>query len=137
MQSTINIPQELVNRYRAFYLVKRKQGHQDVSANAATAPIRAAFDSLNKNFREPPDQLIEIIAASVMKLMGRARSLSNHQAIAVLPLSDERKAIIEFSRFFVEEYWVKKCRQRSDMIVGNRQATIIHTCEFLYKCTYS
>jgi CRISPR-associated protein Csc3 len=126
----MNFPNELVSRYARFYRPIRKKGR--ISSRAAVRPLEIASKILlhPDNTRMDSNELVLSIAAECFKLMQRIHS-GTTEGLFVTNGEDEKKAIKEFSRFFVEEYFLKACHGRHDILSGNKFALVLHTCEFI------
>lgn len=122
----MNYPQELVDRYAAFYRPKKR------GSNAATKPLAIAAKILLQpdNLRMSNEELKIAIAAQTSKLMGQIHR-STAEGYWVSHGEKEREAIEEFARFFVDEFFLKGCRGRRDLLCGNKFALVSHSCEWI------
>lgn len=127
----MNWTQELVNRYAAFYLPKKVNGKY--SSTACTKPLKIACNILAKEYYREDDELISMISAEISKLMGQIKNNTAQGYWQIASRDEERLAIQEFARFFVEEFWRVALRSDTANIAGNKLALISNTCEFLVK----
>jgi CRISPR type I-D-associated protein Csc3/Cas10d len=85
-----------------------------------------------RNTINSPEELKDMISAQLMVLM-RAIHSNNAEGRWVTAGDAEVKAIQEFSRFLVDEYFCKALRGDRAYLTGNKAALLEHTCEWLYR----
>jgi CRISPR-associated protein Csc3 len=130
--AVMNYSQELVDRYTAFYLPKKKKG--TYSSTGTVKPLKIAAKILlhGDNLTMSKDELKNSIAAECSKLMNQCRG-NRAEGFCVSSGATEREAIAEFARFFVEDFFEVGCFGRRDLLSGNKFALMEHTCEWLIK----
>jgi CRISPR type I-D-associated protein Csc3/Cas10d len=129
--SKMNWCQELVDRYTAFYMPKYRKG-KAYSSRSCVKPFEIAQKTLMQQTQIGNDELQDMIAAQLVKLMGQVHA-GTAEGKYILHGEKEESAIIEFSRFFVHEFWVNALNQDRARIAGNKLAIFENTCEFLVK----
>ena len=126
----MNWCQELVNRYTAFYLPQYKKG--GFSSRSCTKPFNLAQSVLMAQTRLSNEELRDMISAQLIKLMNQIHA-GTAEGRYILSGDDEKAAIVEFSRFFIDEFWVTAIGQDRARISGNKLSMFENTCEFLVK----
>jgi len=127
----MNYCQELVDRYMVFYEPQSKKG-KGYSSTGCIKPLKIAIDILMKNTRSSDEELEDMVAATLAKLMGQIHS-NTAEGRWVTHGETEILAIQEFARFFVQEFWTKALNHDRARISGNKAAIHENTCEFLVR----
>ena len=130
----VNHAQELVNRYRAFYLAQRKPGGR-ISTEGAIKPLKLATQILiNSDSSLRGQMLQQSIAARLMKLMQQIHGSGGAQGRWVIASKqEEMQAIEEFSRYLVVEVFEKAFNGDLARLAGRQMGYLEDTCEFLYR----
>jgi CRISPR-associated protein Csc3 len=74
-----------------------------------------------------------VVAAEVSKLMDRVHASTAEGRWIFSKREEEREAILEFSRYFVEEVFDKSFAGDRARLAGRQINLIRDTCEFLYR----
>jgi CRISPR-associated protein Csc3 len=127
----MNWCQELVDRYTAFYMPRYRVG-KGYSSRGCVKPFEVAQKVLMQQTQAENAELQDMISASLVKLLNQIHA-GTAEGRWILHGEGEKAAIIEFSRFFIEEFWVVALNQDRARIAGNKLATFENTCEFLVK----
>src|SRR5919199_2959118 len=99
--SSLNHPQKLTDLYRRFYRANKRYNPK---ANAVLKPIDIASKTILEADRSfQCESLVLAVAAEVSKLMDRVHSSTAEGRWIFSKREEERQAILEFSRYFVEE----------------------------------
>jgi CRISPR-associated protein Csc3 len=110
---------------------KVRQG-KGYSSRGCVKPFEVAQKVLMRQTQTSNEELQDMISAQLVKLMDQIHS-GTAEGRYMLHGEEERAAIVEFSRFFIQELWVKAFNQDRARIVGNKLAMLENTCEFLVK----
>ncbi|MEG4455293.1 type I-D CRISPR-associated protein Cas10d/Csc3 [Microcoleus sp. N9_A1] len=129
--SSLNHPQKLTDLYRRFYRANKRYNPK---ANAVLKPI----DITSKTILEADrcfqnESLVLAVAAEVSKLMDRVHSSTAEGRWIFSKREEEREAILEFARYFVEEVFEKSFAGDRARLAGRQINLIRDTCEFLYR----
>lgn len=148
-QSSLNHPVNLTGLYRKFYLADKRY---NPSANSVLKPIDIAAKAIldvrpscegdvilatvleeNPSFKSKA--LIATVAGEICKLMDRvhAKTANGRWVFNDRQRDREREAIVEFSRYFVEEVFEKSFAGDRARLAGRQINLIKDTCEFLYR----
>lgn len=127
----MNWCQELVDRYTAFYMPKYRQG-KAYSSRSCIRPFETAQKVLMQQTQISNDELQDMISAQLVKLMKQVHT-GTAEGRYILHGREEKSAIVEFSRFFIQEFWVNALNQDRARIAGNKLGIFENTCEFLVK----
>ncbi len=129
--SSLNHPQKLTDLYRIFYRANKRYNPK---ANAVLKPIDIASKTILE--ADPSFQgnaLVSVVAAEVSKLMDRVHSSTAEGRWIFSKREEEREAILEFARYFVEEVFEKSFAGDRARLAGRQINLIRDTCEFLYR----
>ncbi|AFZ37990.1 CRISPR-associated protein Csc3 (plasmid) [Stanieria cyanosphaera PCC 7437] len=133
-KSPLNHPLQLTELYRKFY---RANKLYNPKANAVLKPIEIAADTILKAESTVfhGETLVHAVAAEVTKLMDRvhASTADGRWVFTNQERDKERQAILEFSRYFVEEVFEKSFAGDRARLAGKQINLIRDTCEFLYR----
>ncbi|OJJ16914.1 hypothetical protein BI308_23140 [Roseofilum reptotaenium AO1-A] len=125
----MNYPKELTIRYLAFYNPQWRKG-RGFTANGCVKPIKLAFDILMENPHSSNEELQEMISGTLFKLMEQVHR-GSAEGRFVTGGRPEIKAIQEFSRFFIQDFWINAIGQERANISGRKATLIENTCEFI------
>ncbi|HBK63362.1 MAG TPA: type I-D CRISPR-associated protein Cas10d/Csc3, partial [Cyanobacteria bacterium UBA11166] len=141
-EETVNQLRELTQLYRRFYRAKS----QYAKANAILKPIDEAADVIlkfDKALANDTESLIDIVAGRLAKLMNnvRRRAAEGKPTLTfvdgkwkpALTSEEERQAIYEFAKYFVEVIFDKSLKSDRARLAGTQLNLIRDTCEFLYR----
>lgn len=131
-KSTLNHPKKLTELYRRFYRANKRFNPK---ANAVLKPIDIAADTiLNANLCMFGGEALTLaVTAEVVKLMDRVHSSTAEGRWMMSKREEERQAVLEFARYFVEEVF-EGCFKGDRARLAGRQLNLIRdTCEFLYR----
>ncbi|MEG4230676.1 type I-D CRISPR-associated protein Cas10d/Csc3 [Microcoleus sp. Pol11C3] len=129
--SSLNHPQKLTELYRRFYRASKRYNPK---ANAVLKPIDIASKTILEADRSFQDEsLVLAVAAEVSKLMDRVHASTAEGRWIFSKREEERDAILEFSRYFVEEVFEKSFAGDRARLAGRQINLIRDTCEFLYR----
>jgi CRISPR-associated protein Csc3 len=129
--SSLNHPQKLTDLYRRFYRANKRYNPK---ANAVLKPIDIASKTILEADRSfQCESLVLAVAAEVSKLMDRVHSSTAEGRWIFSKREEERQAILEFSRYFVEEVFEKSFASDRARLAGRQINLIRDTCEFLYR----
>ena len=139
---TVNQLRELTQLYRRFYRAKS----QYAKANAILKPIDEAADVIlkfDKALANDSESLIDIVAGRLSKLMNnvRRRAAEGKPTLAfvdgkwkpALTSEEERQAIYEFAKYFVEVIFDGSLKSDRARLAGRQLNLIRDTCDFLYR----
>ncbi|MDR9403983.1 MAG: type I-D CRISPR-associated protein Cas10d/Csc3 [Halothece sp. Uz-M2-17] len=131
-KSPLNHPKELTKRFRAFY---RANKMYNPKANAILKPIEVASDTILKadNSVFTGETLVDVVAAEVNKLMDRVRASTAEGRWVISQREEERQAVLDFARYFVEEVFEKSFSRDRARLAGRQLNLLKDTCEFLYR----
>lgn len=123
----MNYPEELTSRMAAFYRSKKK------GTDAVVRPLTIAAKILLsvENLRMSEDELKLAIASQNAELMSQIRSGQAKGLCVLAEGKEEREAIAEFARFFVDEFFLKACQGRRDLLTGNKFKLVKRSCEWI------
>lgn len=138
----VNQLRELTTLYRRFYRAKR----QYAKANAILKPIDEAADVILKFDRAlatNAESLIDVVAARLSKLMNNVRrkasegkptlTLVDGKWKPALSPEEERQAVYNFAKYFVEEIFEGSFKGDRARLAGTQLNLIRDTCEYLYR----
>ncbi|MEG5162732.1 type I-D CRISPR-associated protein Cas10d/Csc3 [Microcoleus sp. AT3-A2] len=129
--SSLNHPQKLTDLYRRFYRANKRYNPK---ANAVLKPIDIASKTILEADRSfQCESLVLAVAAEVSKLMDRVHSSTAEGRWIFSKREEEREAILEFARYFVEEVFDKSFAGDRARLAGRQINLIRDTCEFLYR----
>lgn len=129
--SSLNHPQKLTDLYRRFYRANKRYNPK---ANAVLKPIDIASKTILEADRSfQCESLVLAVAAEVSKLMDRVHSSTAEGRWIFSKREEERQAILEFARYFVEEVFEKSFAGDRARLAGRQINLIRDTCEFLYR----
>jgi len=126
--SSLNHPQKLTELYRRFYRASKRYNPK---ANAVLKPIDIAAKTILEADRS--FSLVVVVAAEVSKLMDRVHASTAEGRWIFSKREEEREAILEFARYFVEEVFEKSFAGDRARLAGRQINLIRDTCEFLYR----
>jgi CRISPR-associated protein Csc3 len=139
---TVNQLRELTRLYRVFYRAKS----QYAKANAVLKPIDEAADvilKIDKGLASNIESLIDVVAARISKLMNnvRRKAAEGKPTLAfidgkwkpALTSEQERQAIYEFAKYFVEEIFDGNFKRDRARLAGTQLNLIRDTCDYLYR----
>jgi CRISPR-associated protein Csc3 len=130
-ESSLNHPKQLTELYRQFYRANRRYNPK---ANAVLKPIDIAKDTiLNADPSFRGEALVAAVAAEVAKLMDRVHSSTAEGRWMFSKREEERQAILEFARYFVDDVFEKSFAGDRARLAGRQINLIRDTCEFLYR----
>ncbi len=131
-KSPLNHPKELTRLFRRFY---RANKQYNPKANAILKPIEIASDTILKadNSVFTGETLVHVVAAEVNKLMDRVRNSTAEGRWVISQREEERQAVLEFARYFVEDVFEKSFSRDRARLAGRQLNLIKDTCEFLYR----
>ncbi|MBN3948425.1 MAG: type I-D CRISPR-associated protein Cas10d/Csc3 [Nostoc sp. NMS7] len=134
---SVNHPQKLVELYRAFYRAPLyKMSKYGPSARKAVQPVYDSFDIICRCDRTLRDTetLTQVIAGENFKLMSRIRGSSDTLGWWVISDREkEQEAILEFSKYLVEEVFYKAFGGDVGRFAGRQRGYLENACEFLYR----
>lgn len=138
----VNQFRELTKLYRHFYRAKS----QYAKANAVLKPIDEAADvilKIDKALASDSESLTDVVAGRLSKLMNNVRrkasegkptlALIDGKWKPALTNEEERMAIYEFARYFVEEIFEANLKGDRARLAGRQLNLIRETCEYLYR----
>ncbi|MGE5660002.1 MAG: type I-D CRISPR-associated protein Cas10d/Csc3 [Actinomycetota bacterium] len=131
VESSLNHPQKLMELYRKFYRANKRYNPK---ANAVLKPIDIASKTIleaDPSFQD--EALVLAVAAEVFKLMDRVHASTAEGRWIMSKREEEREAILEFARYFVEEVFEKSFAGDRARLAGRQINLIRDTCEFLYR----
>lgn len=130
-KSALNHPQKLTELYRKFY---RANKLYNPKSNAVLKPINEAKDViLNADPSFQGETLVFAVAAKINKLMDRVHANTAEGYWILKNREEEREAVLEFARYFVEEVFEKTFAGDRARLAGKQINLICDTCEFLYR----
>ncbi|MBD1921686.1 type I-D CRISPR-associated protein Cas10d/Csc3 [Microcoleus sp. FACHB-831] len=130
-ESSLNHPKKLTELYRKFYRANKRYNPK---ANAVLKPIDIASKTILE--ADPSFQgeaLVAVVAAEVSKLLDRVHSSTAEGRWIFKKREEEREAILDFARYFVEEVFEKSFAGDRARLAGRQINLIRDTCEFLYR----
>ncbi|WP_414518093.1 type I-D CRISPR-associated protein Cas10d/Csc3 [Nostoc sp. PCC 9305] len=135
---------ELTKLYRSFYRAKSKG--KPPKANAILKPIDEAADVIlkfNKDLADDSESLTQLVAAKIASLMKKVRRkeaegkptliLVDGKWKPALTSEEERRAVYEFSKYFVKEIFEVSFKSDRARLAGTQLNLIRDTCEYLYR----
>ncbi|MBD2454638.1 type I-D CRISPR-associated protein Cas10d/Csc3 [Nostoc sp. FACHB-87] len=131
-ESSLNHPKKLTELYRRFYRANKRYNPK---ANAVLKPIDIAADTILKAELSVfhGETLVAAVAAEVFKLMDRVHSSTAEGRWVMSKREEERQAVLDFARYFVEEVFEKSFAGDRARLAGRQLNLIRDTCEFLYR----
>ncbi|NJR50847.1 MAG: type I-D CRISPR-associated protein Cas10d/Csc3 [Leptolyngbyaceae cyanobacterium CSU_1_3] len=131
-RSPLNHPQNLTELYRKFYRAKQRYNPK---ANAVLKPIDVAAEVLLKADTSifQGEVLVMVVAAEIFKLMDRVRNSRAEGFTQIRDREEERQAILDFARYFVEDVFEKAFAGDRARLSGRQLNLIRDTCELLYR----
>jgi CRISPR-associated protein Csc3 len=127
-KSSLNHPKKLTELYRKFY---RANKQYNPKSNAVLKPIDVAAKTILE--ADPSFDLVDAVAAEVFKLMQRVHNSTAEGRWVFKKREDEREAILEFAKYFVEDVFYGSFRGDRARLAGKQINLIRDTCEFLYR----
>lgn len=138
----VNQLRELTRLYRCFYRAKS----QYAKANAVLKPIDEAADvilKIDKALASDTESLTDVVAARLSKLMNNVRRKAAEGKATyafvdgkwkrALNSEEERQAIYEFAKYFVEKIFEETFRSDRARLAGTQLNLIRDTCDYLYR----
>ncbi|MDH6099396.1 type I-D CRISPR-associated protein Cas10d/Csc3 [Anabaenopsis sp. FSS-46] len=131
-QSSLNHPQKLTDLYRKFYRANKRYNPK---SNAVLKPIEIASETILKAESSvfQGETLVMAVAAEVFKLMDRVHASTAEGRWVMSNREQERQAVVDFSRYFVQEVFEKSFAGDRARLAGRQINLIRDTCEFLYR----
>ena len=133
-ESSLNHPKKLTELYRRFYRANKKYNPK---SNAVLKPIDIAAETILKAELSvfSGESLVMAVAAEVFKLMDRvhASTAEGRWVFNNKEREEERRAVLEFARYFVEDIFEKSFKGDRARLAGRQINLIRDTCEFLYR----
>ncbi|MBD1906746.1 type I-D CRISPR-associated protein Cas10d/Csc3 [Trichocoleus sp. FACHB-6] len=130
-ESSLNHPKKLTELYRKFYRANKRYNPK---ANAVLKPIDiAAKTILEADLSFQGGVMVDMVAAEVSKLMDRVHASTAEGRWIFKKREEEREAILDFARYFVEEVFEKSFAGDRARLAGRQINLIRDTCEFLYR----
>ena len=131
-QSSLNHPQKLTDLYRIFYRANKRYNPK---SNAVLKPIDMASDTILKAESSVfhGETLVMAVAAEVFKLMDRVHASTAEGRWVMSNREQERQAVVDFSRYFVQEVFEKSFAGDRARLAGRQINLIRDTCEFIYR----
>ncbi len=133
-ESSLNHPQKLTELYRRFYRANKRYNPK---SNAVLKPIDIAAETILKAELSVfhGESLVLAAAAEVCKLMDRvhASTAEGRWVFNNREREEERQAVLEFARYFVEDIFGKSFAGDRARLAGRQINLIRDTCEFLYR----
>lgn len=139
---TVNQLRELTRLYRVFYRAKS----QYAKANAVLKPIDEAADVIlkfDKSLTSNTESLTDVVAARISKLMNNVRRKAAEGKPTLtfiegkwkpaLTSEQERQAIYEFAKYFVEVIFNASFKSDRARLAGTQLNLIRDTCDYLYR----
>jgi CRISPR-associated protein Csc3 len=98
-------------------------------------PIDIASDTILKAESSvfQGETLVVAVAAEVFKLMDRVHASTAEGRWVMSKREEERQAVLDFARYFVEEVFDKSFASDRARLAGRQLNLIRDTCEFLYR----
>ncbi|MBD2664057.1 CRISPR-associated protein Csc3 [Richelia sinica FACHB-800] len=130
--SNLNHPKKLTELYRRFYRANKRFNPK---ANAVLKPIDIAAETILKADSSvfEGETLTLAVAAEIFKLMDRVHSSTAEGRWMMSKREEERQAVLDFARYFVEEVFEKSFKSDRARLAGRQLNLIRDTCEFLYR----
>jgi CRISPR-associated protein Csc3 len=137
----MNQLRQLTQLYRSFYRAKK----QSARSNSVLKPIDEAANVIIKANRELVNNtksLTDMVAAKLAKLMSnvRHRTAEGKQTFTLidgkwttLTSEQERQAIYDFAKFFVEVIFIDTFKSDRARLAGMQLNLIRDTCDYLYR----
>lgn len=133
-ESSLNHPKKLTELYRRFYRANKRYNPK---SNAVLKPIDIAAETILKAELSvfKGESLVMAVAAEVFKLMDRvhASTAEGRWVFNNKEREEERQAVLEFARYFVEDIFEKSFAGDRARLAGRQINLIRDTCEFLYR----
>lgn len=131
-ESPLNHPQKLTELYRKFYRANKRFNPK---SNAILKPLDLAAETILKADSSvfQGETLVAAVAAEVFKLMDRVHASTADGRWIIGNREEERQAVLEFARYWVEEVFEKAFRCDRARLAGRQLNLIRDTCEFLYR----
>ena len=131
-RSTLNHPKNLTELYRRFYRANKRFNPK---ANAVLKPIDIAAETILKadSCMFDGEVLTSTVAAEIFKLMERVHSSTAEGRWIMSKREEERQAVLEFARYFVEDIFDGCFKSDRARLAGRQLNLIRDTCEFLYR----
>ncbi|WP_242040740.1 type I-D CRISPR-associated protein Cas10d/Csc3 [Coleofasciculus sp. FACHB-1120] len=130
-ESSLNHPKKLTELYRKFYRANKRYNPK---ANAVLKPIDiSAKTILEADLSFQGGVMVDMVAAEVSKLMDRVHASTAEGRWIFKKREEEREAILDFARYFVEEVFEKSFAGDRARLAGRQINLIRDTCEFLYR----
>ncbi|MGV0102264.1 type I-D CRISPR-associated protein Cas10d/Csc3 [Nostoc sp. DSM 114160] len=130
--SSLNHPKKLTDLYRIFYRANKRYNPK---SNAVLKPIDIAAETILKAESSvfQGETLVAAVAAEVFKLMDRVHSSTAEGRWIMSKREQERQAVLDFAKYFVEEVFDKSFAGDRARLAGRQLNLIRDTCEFLYR----
>ena len=131
-KSPLNHPQKLTELYRRFYRANKRYNPK---ANAVLKPIDVAAEVILKADLSmfQGETLAMTVAAEVFKLMDRVRGARAEGFTQMQNREEERQAILDFARYFVDDVFEKAFSGDRARLAGRQLNLIRDTCELIYR----
>lgn len=131
VQSPVNVPLKLVTLYRKFY---RADSKYNPSTFSVLKPLLTAKEVIKYTTFIKTEELVAAVAGALEKDM---RAVKTHAAKGFWVLSDDseqREAIFNFARFFVEELYINSFKKDKSKFSSEKGIGLIEdTVECLYR----
>ncbi len=131
-ESSLNHPKKVTDLYRRFYRANKRYNPK---SNAVLKPIDIAAETILKADSSVfhGETLVAAVAAEVFKLMDRVHSSTAEGRWVMSKREEERQAVLEFAKYFVQEVFEKSFAGDRARLAGRQLNLIRDTCEFLYR----
>ncbi|OZH51426.1 hypothetical protein AFK68_31165 [Hydrocoleum sp. CS-953] len=134
-ESNLNPPQKLTELYREFYRANKKYNPK---TNAVLKPIDVASKTILEADRSfAGENLINVVAAEVSKLMDRVHASTAEDRWIFKKREEEREAILKFASYFVKDVFYETFAGDRACIEGQKMNLIKDTCELIYRLEYT
>lgn len=129
--SPLNRPKKLTELYRRFYRAEKRYG---ASSRSVLRPLDdAASVIMTADTVLGSDEIMILVAGGVGKLMDRVRNSTAEGRWVIRDREEERLAVLDFARYFVEDVFVKTFASDRARLDGRQLNLLRDACEFLYR----
>lgn len=130
-----NHPKKLVELYRAFY---RADSNYEISTRKAIQPLHEANNIIctcDSSIKNNPEMLRDAIAGRLAKLMQQihGQGIAGASGRYVIGDSEERKAILEFSSYLVNNVFYGAFNADLGRFAGKQRGYLEDACELQYR----
>jgi CRISPR-associated protein Csc3 len=133
-KSPLNHPKKLTELYRKFYRASKRYNPK---SNAVLKPIDISAETILKAESSifHGEALVNAVAAEIFKVMDRfhASTAEGRWVFNAKQREEERQAVLEFARYFVEDVFYASFKGDRARLAGRQINLIRDTCEFLYR----